>query len=92
MIDGIQQVWASPFTPRSFSWRQTLIDEPLWVLPSVVILESVPSEKSGVLVTADIHTGDASRMLVATSEGVGGAVDGTPAETLVWSPGGRGAA
>jgi hypothetical protein len=27
-------------------------------------------------------------MLVATSEGVGGAVDGTPAETLVWSPSG----
>ena len=25
-------------------------------------------------------------MLVATSEGVGGAVDGTPAETLLWSP------
>jgi hypothetical protein len=27
-------------------------------------------------------------MLVATSEGVGGAVDGTPAETLLWSPDG----
>ena len=25
-------------------------------------------------------------MLVATSEGVGGAVDGTSAETLLWSP------
>jgi len=88
VFDGIKQVWASPFTTRSFSWRQTLIDEPLWVLPSVVILESVPSEKSGVLVTADVHTGDESRMLVATSEGVGGAVDGTPAETLLWSPDG----
>jgi len=85
VFEGIKQVWASPFTMRSFSWRQTLIDEPLWVLPSVLILESVPSEKSGVLVTADIHTGDPARMLVATSEGVGGAVDGTPAETLVWS-------
>jgi hypothetical protein len=82
---GLKAVWASPFTYRSFSWRQTLIDEPLWVLPSVVILESVPSEKSGVLVTADINTGDQSKMLIATSEGVGGAVDGTPAETLLWS-------
>jgi len=82
---GLKEVWASPFGYRSFSWRQTLIDEPLWVLPSVVILESVPSEKSGVLITADIETGDQSRMLVATSEGVGGAVDGTPAETLLWS-------
>ena len=83
---GIKQVWASPFTFRSFSWRQTLIDEPFWVLPSIVILESVRSEKSGVLVTADIFQNDPEKMLVATSEGVGGAVDGTPAETLLWSP------
>jgi len=88
IYDGLKQVWASPFTYRSFSWRQTLIDEPLWVLPSVIILESIPSEKSGVLVTADIDTGDADKMLIATSEGVGGAVDGTPAETLLWSKNG----
>jgi phosphoenolpyruvate synthase/pyruvate phosphate dikinase len=85
---ALKLVWASPFTYRSFSWRQTLIDEPLWVLPSVVILESVPTTKSGVLVTADLEGKDRSKMLVATSEGVGGAVDGTPAETLVWSPSG----
>jgi hypothetical protein len=85
---GLKEVWASPFTYRSFSWRQTLIDEPLWVLPSVVILESVPTEKSGVLVTADVDGDDEQGMLIATSEGVGGAVDGTPAETLVWSKGG----
>jgi len=82
---GLKQVWASPFSYRSFSWRQTLIDEPLWVLPSVVILESVPTEKSGVLVTADVDGGNPDAMLIATSEGVGGAVDGTPAETLIWS-------
>jgi hypothetical protein len=86
VYEGVKEVWASPFSFRSFSWRQTLIDEPLWVLPSIVILESVPSEKSGVLVTADVETGDMKKMLVATSEGVGGAVDGTPAETLLWSP------
>ena len=86
LYDGLQEVWASPFSYRSFSWRQTLIDEPSWVLPSVVILESVPSEKSGVMVTADIEQGNQDKMLVATSEGVGGAVDGTPAETLLWSP------
>jgi len=81
---GLKRVWASPFTYRSFSWRQTLIDEPLWVLPSVIILKSESSEKSGVLITADIDTGDQDAMLIATSEGVGGVVDGTPAETLVW--------
>jgi len=83
---GLKEVWASPFTYRSFSWRQTLIDEPLWVLPSVVLLETIPSEVSGVLITADINTGDQNKLLLATSEGVGGAVDGTPTETLLWSP------
>ena len=86
IYDGLKEVWASPFQFRSFSWRQTLIDDPLWVLSSVVILESVPNDKSGVLVTADINTGDPGKMTVATSEGVGGAVDGTSAETLLWSP------
>ena len=86
ILEALKEVWASPFSLRSFSWRQTLIDEPLWVLPSVVILESVPSEKSGVLVTGRISDGSAGAMTIATSEGVGGAVDGTSAETVVWSP------
>jgi hypothetical protein len=47
---ALKEVWASPFALRSFSWRQALIDDPLWVLSSVVILESVPNDKSGVLV------------------------------------------
>jgi hypothetical protein len=84
--EGLKAVWASPFEFRSFSWRQTLIDDPIWVLSSVVILESVPNDKSGVLVTADFNTGDTGKMTVATAEGVGGAVDGTSAETLLWSP------
>jgi phosphoenolpyruvate synthase/pyruvate phosphate dikinase len=88
IYEGLREVWASPFEFRSFSWRQALIDDPLWVLSSVVILEAVPNDKSGVLVTADINTGDMSKMTVATSEGVGGAVDGTSAETLLWSPNG----
>ncbi len=86
IYSGLREVWASPFELRSFSWRQTLIDQPLWVLPSVVILQSVPSDKSGVLVTCDIENGDRTKMVIATSEGVGGAVDGTSAETLRWSP------
>lgn len=85
IFEGVKKVWASPFRYRSFSWRQTLIDDPEWVLPSIIILESIPSEKSGVAVTADINTGNPDAILVATSEGVGGAVDGTPAETLLWS-------
>gem|GEM_PF-579793 len=86
VFSGLKQVWASPFSYRSFAWRQSIIDEPLWVLPSVVILESIRTEKSGVLVTTDVERGDDRSMLIATSEGVGGAVDGSPAETLVVSP------
>lgn len=85
IYEAVKEVWASPFSMRSFSWRQTLIDEPLWVLPSIVILESIGSDKSGVLVTADVDHGEPGKMLVATSEGVGGAVAGTSAETLLWS-------
>lgn len=88
VYEGVKRVWASPFRYRSFSWRQTLIDDPEWVLPSIIILQSIPSEKSGVAVTADINTGDPDAILIATSEGVGGAVDGTPAETLLWSDSG----
>src|SRR5262249_22791531 len=71
IYNGLKEVWASPFGFRSFSWRQTIIDQPLWVLPSVVILESVPSQKSGVLVTGDPETGERTKMMVAISEGVG---------------------
>jgi hypothetical protein len=85
IYEGLKEVWASPLEFRSFSWRQTLIDDPIWVLSSVVILEAVPNDKSGVLVTADIDGSDSKKMTVAVSEGVGGAVDGTSAETFLWS-------
>ena len=85
VLEGVKKVWASPFTYRSFSWRQTVISDPNLVFPSIVVLESVPSEKSGVLITADVDNGDTSKMTIATAEGVGGTVDGSPAETLLYS-------
>jgi hypothetical protein len=85
VLEGVKKVWASPFTYRSFSWRQSVISDPNLVFPSIVVLESVPSEKSGVLITADVDTGDQSKMTIATAEGVGGTVDGSPAETLLYS-------
>ena len=87
VLEGIKKVWASPFTYRSFSWRQSIISDPNLVFPSIVILESIPSDKSGVLITADVETGDSSKMTIATAEGVGGTVDGSPAETLLYSQG-----
>jgi hypothetical protein len=82
IIATIPQVWASPFTARAFSWRQALMREPEHVYPAVLLLESVNGDKSGVLVTQDIDSGDRGWISVAVNEGVGGAVDGQSAESL----------
>ena len=79
---AISRVWASPFSARSFAWRQTLMDKPEHVYPAVLLMRSVDAEKSGVLVTQDIDTGDGNWLSVAVNEGVGGAVDGQSAESL----------
>ncbi len=82
VVDALGKVWASPFSERSYAWRQSLMDEPEYVFPGVVLLESFASEKSGVLVTVDVDTGASGWLSVATSEGVGGAVEGQAAEEL----------
>ncbi len=82
IIRAISQVWASPFTARSFAWRQSLMTTPEHVYPAVLLLKSVDNEKSGVLVTRDIDSGSAEWLSVALNEGVGGAVDGQSAESV----------
>ena len=82
LLAAIPKVWASPFTARAFAWRQSLMDQPEHVYPAVLLLKSVPNDKSGVLVTQDIDTGDKAVLSVAVNEGVGGAVDGQSAESL----------
>lgn len=82
LIKAIPEVWASPFTERAFAWRQSLMDKPENVYPAVLLLKSVSNDKSGVLVTQDIDTGDKGVLSVAVNEGVGGAVDGQSAESL----------
>jgi hypothetical protein len=82
IVAGIAKVWASPFTARAFAWRQSHMEHPEAVYPAVLLLKSVPNDKSGVMVTADIDTGDTSVLSVAVNEGVGGAVDGQAAESL----------
>lgn len=82
IIEAIPRVWASPFTARAFSWRQALMTKPEHVYPAVLLLESVNADKSGVLVTQDIESGDREWLSVAVNEGVGGAVDGQSAESL----------
>ena len=58
------------------------MESPEHVYTSILLLKSVASDKSGVLVTQDIDSGDRQVLSVAVNEGVGGAVDGQAAESL----------
>lgn len=80
--EAVVRVWASPFTARAFAWRQALMDRPEHVYPAVLLMLSVNADKSGVLVTQEIDTGEPGWISVAVNEGVGGAVDGQSAESL----------
>jgi len=82
VVQAVQKVWASPFTARAYAWRQAHMEQPEHVYPAVLLLRTFASEKSGVLVTADVEDGDRQWLSVAVSEGVGGAVEGQAAEEL----------
>lgn len=82
VLQAIRDVWASPFSDRAYSWRQAHMNKPEYVFPAVVVQRAFASEKSGVLVTTDVERGDGGQLTVAVNEGVGGAVDGQPAESL----------
>ena len=82
VVKAIAEVWASPYTPRAFAWRQSHMKGPEHVYPAVLLLRTVPADASGVMVTRDVDTGDGSVLSVAVNEGVGGAVDGQAAESL----------
>jgi hypothetical protein len=82
VLAAIPRVWASPFTARAFAWRQAHMEAPEHVYPAILMLQSVPNDKSGVMVTSDLDSGDPQILSVAVNEGVGGAVDGQSAESL----------
>jgi hypothetical protein len=82
VLAAIPKVWASPFTARAYAWRQSHMESPENVYPAVLLLQSVRNDKSGVMVTQDIDTGDREVLSVAVNEGVGGAVDGQSSESL----------
>ncbi len=82
IMAAVQRVWASPFSERAFRWRQAYMDSPEHVYASVLLMKSVPVEKSGVLVTADVDSGQPGWLTIAINEGVGGAVSGQTAEEL----------
>ena len=82
VLEAISRVWASPFTERAYRWRQAYMQNPEHLYVSVLLLKSVPADKSGVMVTADVDTGQPGRLTIAVNEGVGGAVSGQTAEEL----------
>lgn len=81
ILNGIKDVWASPYTERSFKWRQQYLLNPENVFPSILVIPSVDVEYSGVMITKGINEGSRNDLTVAFSRGAGGAVDGQAAET-----------
>lgn len=83
IIQAIKTVWASPFTDRAFRWRQAHMRTPEHLYASVLLMLSVPADKSGVMATMNQMTGDKGGLQIAVNEGVGGAVSGQRAEELL---------
>jgi hypothetical protein len=82
IVRGISKVWASPYTQRAWAWRQSHMKGPEHVYPAVLLLQTVPADISGVMITQDIDSGDRTVLSVAVNEGVGGAVEGQAAESV----------
>lgn len=87
VLEAIPRVWSSMLSPRSLAWRSRLLLNPAEVFSSVLLMPSIPVEKSGVLVTFDLVE-DRPGVTVSTAFGPGGAVDGEDAETWVLRPNG----
>jgi hypothetical protein len=83
IITGIKDVWASPYTERSFKWRQKYLLNPENVFPSILVIPSVDVDYSGVLITKGLSSGNEKDLTIAFSRGAGGAVDGQSAETYL---------
>jgi hypothetical protein len=86
-LAGISRVWSSMLSPRAIAWRANLLTNPEQTYASVLLMKSVPSEKSGVLITTDLMAGGTG-LTVSTAWGVGGAVAGEAAEAVVLQPDG----
>lgn len=83
LLRAISEVWASPFSERAFSWRSGVLEDPAELQVSVLLMRSVPVEKSGVLVTQELQGGDMDYVTVAANWGIGGAVSNQVAESLL---------
>ena len=82
-LRAVPRVWSSVLSPRALAWRSSVLDNPEQIYASVLLMQSVPATKSGVLVTRNLYERGAPGLTVSTAWGVGGAVAGEAAETLV---------
>lgn len=89
ILDGVRAVWASPYTERSFKWRQKYLLNPENVFPSILVIPSVDVDYSGVLITKGIVSGNENDLTIAFSRGAGGAVDGQAAEQYLLKENGQ---
>jgi hypothetical protein len=85
ILNAIRKVWASPFTERSYAWRQRILMNPAQVYPSVILHKTVPADLSGVMVTANLQDGSTLWTTVSVSQGVAAVVDSGFPETLLIS-------
>lgn len=83
ILQGIKEVWASPYSERSYKWRQRYLLNPENVYPSILVIPSVDVDYSGVLITKGILTDSDSDLTIAFSRGAGGAVEGQAAESYL---------
>ena len=83
IYQGIKDVWASPYSERSYKWRQKFLKNPENVFPSILLLPSVNVDKSGVIITRGIVTLNPKDITIAFNRGAGGAVEGQTAESYL---------
>ncbi|HYM12547.1 MAG TPA: PEP/pyruvate-binding domain-containing protein [Bryobacterales bacterium] len=89
IVQALKDVWASPFTERAYDWRSRILRSSESVYPSVVLLRTVASEKSGVIGTMNLETGNTGEITVNVNEGISAVVDGGVAESLLLRPNGE---
>ena len=82
-LAGVPRVWSSVLSPRALAWRSSVLANPDQIYASVLLMKSVPATKSGVLVTKNLFVRDEPGLTASTAWGVGGAVAGEAAETVV---------
>jgi pyruvate,water dikinase len=79
LVEAVVGCWASLWSSRAVAYRdaQGFDDEPS---VAVVVQKMVPSDRSGVLFTADPRTGDRNRVVIEAAFGLGEVVVGGQVE------------